>query len=203
MLIDAQGTRGGTEVFVHAPDRDGLFATVTAVLDRLRLSVQDARVATSRSGWSLDSFLVLDVHGRALTDPGRIERVRLALRRALAQSPYRSELVARAPTRSLRHFHIPAQIAFDTSAHAARTQISLICSDRPGLLARTARVFRECRVRVHDARIATFGERVEDFFLVSDEYDQPLTEPARAALRDVLLRRLEPISREEERHASA
>ncbi|MGH8040752.1 MAG: [protein-PII] uridylyltransferase [Rudaea sp.] len=203
VLIDAQGARGGTEVFVHAPDRDGLFATVTAVLDRLRLSVQDARVATSRSGWSLDSFLVLDVHGRALTDPGRIERVRLALRRALAQSPYRSELAAHAQTRSLRHFHIPAQIAFDTSANAARTQLSLICSDRPGLLARIARIFRESNVRVHDARIATFGERVEDFFLVSDEHDRPLAGPACDALRDALLRRLEPAPRDEESHANA
>ena len=56
VLIEAEGARGGTEVFVYAPDRDGLFAAITAVLDRLRLSVQDARVVTSRSGMSLDTF---------------------------------------------------------------------------------------------------------------------------------------------------
>jgi hypothetical protein len=38
--------------------------------------------------------------------------------------------------------------------------MSLVCSDRPGLLAdRWRRVLRQHRLRVHDARIATFGER--------------------------------------------
>ena len=57
-----------------------------------------------------------------------------------------------------------------------RTQMTLVCSDRPGLLAQVAAILREHRLRVHDARIATFGERVEDFFQLTDESDQPLDE---------------------------
>ena len=43
------------------------------------------------------------------------------------------------------------------------------------------------RLRVHDARIATFGERVEDFFLLSDEHDHALDDqrPARRLARRV------------------
>ena len=48
--------------------------------------------------------------------------------------------------------------------------ISIVCNDRPGLLADIARVLREQRLRVHDARIATFGERAEDMFQISDEH---------------------------------
>jgi [protein-PII] uridylyltransferase len=203
VMIDAQSSRGGTEVFVHAPDRDGLFAAVTAVLDRLRLSVQDARVITSRSGRSLDSFLVLDADGRALADSARIERLRHTLLKALAQSPYRAELPPRAPARSLRHFHIPPRIAFEQAASGGLTQLALVCSDRPGLLASVAKGFRECGVRVHDARIATFGERVEDFFLISDERDLPLTEPACDAVCAALMRRLDTVSNSKEQHASA
>ncbi len=203
VLIDPHSLRGATEVFVHAPDRDGLFATVTAVLDRLRLSVQDARVMTSRSGMSLDSFFVLDADGRALGDPVRIERVRSALHKALAQSPYGVELSSRTPARSLRHFHIPVRIVFDAGADDVRTQLSLICSDRPGLLAVIARVFRESGVRVHDARIATFGERVEDFFLISDERDRSLTASECDALSAALQRRLDPAYTARGQHASA
>jgi [protein-PII] uridylyltransferase len=43
---------------------------------------------------------------------------------------------------------------------------------------------------VHDARIATFGERVEDFFQLSDRADAPLDETQQERLRQSLLARL-------------
>ena len=59
--------------------------------------------------------------------------------------------------------------------------------DRPGLLADVAQVLRAQRLRVHDARIATFGERVEDFFVISDASDHALDETVQQALRDALI----------------
>ena len=68
-----------------------------------------------------------------------------------------------------------------------RTVLSLVATDRPGLLADVSRVLRGQRLRVHDARIATFGERAEDVFLISDEHDRPLAgDTPRQALRDAL-----------------
>jgi [protein-PII] uridylyltransferase len=102
------------------------------------------------------------------------------------------ELVARVARRSLprrlRHFQRPPQIEFGDVEGA--TQLALVCSDRPGLLAEVAQALRESRVRVHDARIATFGERVEDFFVLTDENDAVLTEATRHRLRARLLERL-------------
>jgi [protein-PII] uridylyltransferase len=66
--------------------------------------------------------------------------------------------------------------------------LSLVSTDRPGLLADVTRVLRRQRLRVHDARIATFGERAEDVFQITDERDQPLVDPQQQqALRDALL----------------
>jgi [protein-PII] uridylyltransferase len=39
---------------------------------------------------------------------------------------------------------------------------------------------------VHNARIATFGERVEDTFLISNSDNQPLTGEARESLGKAL-----------------
>jgi [protein-PII] uridylyltransferase len=62
-----------------------------------------------------------------------------------------------------------------------------LCTDRPGLLTDVAQVLRQHRLRVHDARIATFGERVEDFFQITDEHDRALVSPERLqALREAL-----------------
>ena len=65
--------------------------------------------------------------------------------------------------------------------------MGLVCNDRPGLLADIAGVLREQRLRVHDARIATFGERAEDLLLVSDEHDALLSPERCAQLRETLL----------------
>ena len=191
IAIQSDGVRGGSEIFVYAADRDGLFATVAATLDRLNLSVQEARVLTTASGMSLDTFLVLDSHGRALDDAERVERVRRELGRCLAQQPYRPQLARRQLARPLKHFQMAPRITFRPDSATGRTQLSLVCSDRPGLLAMVALALREQQVRVHDARIATFGERAEDFFQITDQNDRPLPAAAEQALLKALQARLD------------
>ncbi|MEP6940546.1 MAG: [protein-PII] uridylyltransferase [Rudaea sp.] len=185
VLIDAQGPRGGSEVFVYARDGDGLFAAVTAVFDRLRISVFDARVFTSNSGMGMDSFLVLDSSGRTL-DALTAQRLREVLGETLGQTPYPVHAAEPRPARRLRHFNVPTRVEFNDDAVSARTQLALVCADQPGLLAGIAQTLRDRGVRVHDARIATFGERAEDFFLLSDEHNRPLEAQACEDLRVAL-----------------
>jgi [protein-PII] uridylyltransferase len=45
-------------------------------------------------------------------------------------------------------------------------------------------------VRVHDARIATFGERVEDFFQLTDRHNAPLGAAQQERLLQALLERI-------------
>src|SRR5690606_35227790 len=158
---------------------DGLFATVTATLDRLGLGVVEARVVSSLKGMSLDTFQVLDAGTEFVSPERRAATVAEVLGRTLATAPYRVAPVRRAVPRRLRHFHMPVNIAFDADPGTGRTRMTLVCTDRPGLLAQVAAVLREHRMRVHDARIATFGERVEDFFQLTDEADRPVTDQAR------------------------
>ncbi|MGE3104563.1 MAG: [protein-PII] uridylyltransferase [Lysobacterales bacterium] len=195
VALCALGERGSSELLVYSPDRDGLFATITAVLDRLQLNVLDARIATSRLGHVLDVFQLLDAQGQALTDPEQqldlVQRLRHELNKPVLElSPAR-----RAWTRQQKHFHVPLRLEFGNDAGRARTGLALVCSDRPGLLAHVAEAFRACGVRVHDARIATFGERVEDFFELSDQRDQPLDDVQMRALRATLMHELESLRR--------
>ena len=53
-----------------------------------------------------------------------------------------------------------------------------------------ARGMLEVGVRVHNARVATVGERVDDVFFVTDERNQPLSDDAVAALQRELERRI-------------
>jgi len=80
----------------------------------------------------------------------------------------------------------------DQSGDSPSTRFNLVAPDRPGLLADVAQVLRNQRLRVHDARIATFGERAEDTFVITDEHDLPLTDTARQQLQEAMLSCLDP-----------
>jgi [protein-PII] uridylyltransferase len=179
--------RGSTELFVYAPDRDGLFATVTAVLDRLRFSVVEARILVSNTGMALDTFLLLESETQAPASSQRAEELRLRLVRAL-DHPEGHSAPKRGISRHLRHFQMTPRIAFN--AIGERTQLSLVCTDRPGLLAAVSQALAEAEVRVHDARIATFGERVEDFFQLTDRNNAALSPARQEILRECLLRHI-------------
>ncbi|KRE98571.1 uridylyltransferase [Frateuria sp. Soil773] len=192
IAVHPLSVRGTTELFVYTPDRDGLFATVTAMLDRLRLSVMEARILGSSSGMALDTFLLLDSETQQPATPARSEELQQRLQRALAQ-PGPVHPARRSLSRHLRHFQMTPRIGF----HAAggRTQLALVCTDHPGLLAAVARVMVDAGVRVHDARIATFGERVEDFFQLTDRHDEPLSPALQERLLQALLERVGPASK--------
>ncbi len=83
-------------------------------------------------------------------------------------------------------------IAWDRSVQGDyRAALRVEVENKPGVLAQVAAVLRQHRLRVHDARIATFGERVEDFFLLTDETDAGLDAARCDALRVALLAALE------------
>jgi len=181
IAVRALDSSGLLEVFVHARDRDGLFAAAVATLDRLGLGILEARALPTRDGCVFDSFQVLPTQPeRAPKVEQVVQSLRTALRNPDAVRPTRRALPSR-----LRHFNIAPRVEFSTAG--AFTRMTLVAGDRPGLLADVAQVLRAQRLRVHDARIATFGERVEDFFVISDASDNALDETAQQALRDALI----------------
>jgi len=185
---------GALEVFVHSPDREGLFAAIVATLDRSGLAIQQARVLDGPNGMVFDSFEVVPIDPRC---PPSTEDVEQRLGAALAGELERIRPARRAQPRHLKHFRIAPQIGFDTleSEAGTRTMLSLVCTDRPGLLADVTHAIRSQGLAVHDARIATFGERAEDVFQIThphhDGRDGALDETQRQALRQALLACLE------------
>ena len=173
---------------------------MTAVLDRLRFSVVEARVLVSSTGKALDTFLLLESDSQAPATLQRAEELRGRMLHALEQ-PVGHGPTKRSLSRHLRHFQMTPRIEFVDAGE--RTQLALVCTDRPGLLAAVAQALAEAEVRVHDARIATFGERVEDFFQLTDRNDAPLSPDHREIVRTCLLRHIGSESPRMSPHANA
>ena len=178
--------RGGTAIFSYTPHRLHSFARATAVLDQMGLTILDARITPTANGFSVETYLVLEDTGGAITDRTRIHEIEQALLRSLRDDPQASFTVTRRAPRQARMFTTPTQIAFSDDERNHRTVLELVASDRPGLLSEVGKVFMRERVMLHGARIVTVGERAEDVFYVSDVDDKPLDAAARSRVETSL-----------------
>ncbi len=181
--------RGCTAVFVYCADMDNLFAITTAALDRLRLDIQDARIITTDAGYSIDTYMVLEADsGTAVDGAERRDEIQERVRRALIA---RSSPPASAPLvslRKLRHFNFKPVVQFARDDKRGRTVMEVIAVDRPGLLSEIGGAMDQCGVSLVDARIATFGERAEDYFYITDRRRRPFSDAAaQERLRDLIV----------------
>jgi len=189
VLISPNAMRGGTQVFVYTADQPKLFARMVAALDSKKVSIYDAQIMTNKDGYAMDTFVVLEQDGTAVTSTSRIQSLKKALEQAISQPDYVSPLKAR-PNKQLKAFHVPPKLVFLPASNKHRTMLELTALDMPGLLATIGQVFSRCDISIHAAKITTIGEKAEDFFMISTRDDQALSADDQAALRKVLVAQL-------------
>jgi [protein-PII] uridylyltransferase len=191
--------KGISEVFVHAEDFSGLFAVVARELDRMQLNVLAARVVTSHDDKSWDVFQIMGSAGGPLLDADAERLTRVLVERLSSKAA--RPLPFRSVPRRLQPFMAKAEIRM--TPVRGLTCIEMAATDRPGLLSAIAEALLSCGVQLLDARIATFGQRVEDVFLVCDDAGRALDEAAACALEKALRRQLdiEPASTTEREFA--
>lgn len=183
-LVSKNATRGGTEIFVYSQDRPSLFARVVASLDKKNLSVHDAQVMTSKDGYALDTFVVLDQNDEAIP-LDRHQDICEGVKEALLEEGAITIPVRRSPQK-LKHFSVTTQVSFLPTRTGKRTLMELVALDTPGLLARVGAVFARQKVSVQAAKITTIGERAEDFFIITNHENLALTSDEQDALKQAV-----------------
>jgi len=133
---------------------------------------------------------VLDHNGEAITNPQHLEEIQQRLKQQLTMAELPSQQQGRLSRRQ-KYFPIATEVWFRDDLRNQRTVMEVVTSDRPGLLARLARALLECGVLLQSAKIATFGERAEDIFFVTDSKQRPLDSPQFDCLRESIKRRLD------------
>ncbi len=176
VLLREDPLRGATSIFIYVQDQDYLFATITKLLDEMGLDILDARIISTQSGFVLDTFIVLDAKGKPIRDAHQRDKIVTQLIKAISQINKQDAPSKRRMPRRLKHFHIPTNITFSSDIINNRTIMELIAADRPGFLAYIGKALVSCNVRLHNAKISTMGERVEDIFYLTDLNNQPLSD---------------------------
>jgi [protein-PII] uridylyltransferase len=156
----------GLQVMVYTQDRPDLFARICGYFDQAGLSIQDARIHTSKKGYALDTFQVVTTyelgdHYRELCS--QIENgLRLAIHTDQALSnPSKGRI-----SRRVKSFPIAPRVSLRPDEKAQLWLLNISASDRLGLLYCIAQVLARHHIQVQLAKIATLGERVEDTFLI-------------------------------------
>jgi [protein-PII] uridylyltransferase len=187
---------GGSELLFYTPDRDDLFSIITGGIDRLNLSIVDARVHTLRNGFALDTFVVLDNSGESITDPRALKHLAQTMRQQLLDpKPGRDLQLARLP-RTLQQFPIQTRVQFSQVPNKPVTIMEVTAQDRPGLLYQVALALKHCGVNLVTAKVATYGERAEDIFFVNTREHAPLSATHEGCLADEITRRLGVVAAE-------
>jgi len=166
-----------TQIFVHDKDRQNIFSITAAVLDKLHLNIQDARLHTTHDNRAFDVFYVLDDEGHPVGDkPQLCNSIIEALREGILDPSSVSFDVQRRTTRQLKNFAVETVASLRNDPETNTTVLEVITPDRPGLLAHLASIFLRYGLNLYNAKITTLGERVEDTFYVTDYNHEPLTD---------------------------
>ena len=188
-----------TQIFVHTKDRQRIFSIIAAVLDKLQLNIQDARLQTTSDGRAFDVFYVLDDDGEPLgKNVNLCKKIISSLKRNIAQPQKINLDVRRRTSRQLKHFALKTVVSLSNDKDSNATILEVITPDRPGLLAHIASIFLRYEINVYNAKIATLGERVEDVFQLTDSNHQPLTDTVfNNALQQTICDELDARNRED------
>lgn len=165
-----------TQIFVYTRDGDNLFPTIAAVMDRLRLNIQDARLQVTSDNRTFHVFYVLDDNDRPIGTYQRLCKKIIASLTEGISNPLSVKMdINRRTSRQLKSLTIKTTVSQRNDMQTGTTVLRVVTPDRPGLLAHIAQIFSRYELVLYNAKISTLGERVEDTFYIKDKNHQPIT----------------------------
>ncbi|WP_017445728.1 [protein-PII] uridylyltransferase [Gayadomonas joobiniege] len=183
VAVDNSRHKGGTAVFIYLPDREYLFASICSALDRKNFNIHDANILNTNSKAALDTFIVLEDDGSQVKKK-RFKDIYDAIKEAIAEQG-QPKVPERIP-RNIKQFNIPTKVTWVEHKNDKRSMMQLEALDTPGLLVKIGRIFYQNKITIHAAKVATIGERAEDFFVLTNQSGEPLSDSEKSSLAQQL-----------------
>ena len=144
------------------------FAASTSILGRLNLNIVDARIITSKSGYIIDTYMVLDQNNKTITEGWQKQEIVEQLTKNLKQPELVKLQAQQSLPRLLQEFDHKTTVFIDDDSNQDTTLVHIRALDKPGLLAHIAQALYKCETRVHGARISNIGEQADNYFYITD-----------------------------------
>jgi [protein-PII] uridylyltransferase len=190
VLISSVPYRGGTEVFIFTKEKNNTFANTVSFLDTKKLSIHDAKIITTKTDYTVNTFVVLDSRNKPLRERFYTKEMSQALVDKLKNNGI-CELPEPKLANHIKQFKVPMRVNFIKIHAKNRTMIEIIALDRPGLLSSIGKVFQQAQINIHSAKITTFGEKADDVFTISTVDNDALTVQEQEALAERLTQEID------------
>ena len=165
-----------TKVFVYGDEVPHVFSQVTGTLGALGLSILNAEIFTTRDNKIMDTFIIQDRDGNAVTDPAIIDEIKSRLLQALKSGKiYQGRQNTRKPRR-LKAFDHPSTVRFEQDYLNSRTVMEISALDMPGLLSVIANEIARMNISITHAKISTLGEKIDDIFYLTTPGGDAITD---------------------------
>lgn len=158
----------GLQVMIYTPDKKDLFARICGYFERANFNIVEAKIHTTRHGYALDTFLIMG-RGKAAHYRDMISLIETELGQELASDTPLGPSARGRISRRVRHFPVTPAVDIRPDERGTYNVLSIVASDRPGLLYGIARILSHYNVNLQSAKVNTLGDRAEDVFLVSGE----------------------------------
>ncbi len=168
--------REEAEIFIYNEANDKAFAIIAFTLEQLSLNIADAKINLTDDNFAISSFKVLEEDGSSPNQQFRMMEITDKLQSRLAADNENDTISPsnRLLSRTQKNFSVDTQIRFEQLVGNDITVLTIVTTDRHGLLASIAQAFAECEIHIHHAKIATAGEKALDSFYITDKDHNPL-----------------------------
>ncbi len=154
-------------LLIYTKDRHGLFVKITSAIEQQRLNIVAASITSSKDGYDLLTFYLLDNNSRPLQSYDNKQKLLDMIKKNLSQQQMDYNFDHHRMPRQLKHFDTKTTVEFGLDTNHKQTEILIRTADGAGILTRIGEVFNQYGINIHNARISTLGEIAEDIFFVS------------------------------------
>ena len=180
-----------TSLFVHTAAFTGLFSIITSVLEYFKLNIIDARIIESKLGYAFNTFHIETQTDEPIEDQ-LCQQISDVLNECFKLKKCNMEATGSTSiSRQEKHFQFSSNIIFDNKLSEDVTVMTVTSSDHTGILSQLARILDQHKVNIIAAKIATYGERIEDIFNITNKSGQKLNDAEQRQLSKDIVTQLD------------
>lgn len=176
------------QLLVFAKHIEQRVQITTTLLSNYSFNIVEARIMKTSNEYDLDVYTIL-YPNKHIDHSSNLNKLQKVLTHHLSHAKSARPVKSFLPRRQ-RHVQIHPSIIFSNDEERQRTLLMIVATDRKGLLATFAGIFNKYCIQLHNAKIITTGEHVEDSFILTSSDNKPLNEEEQKTLKNALLKSL-------------